>query len=136
MLIIESTHQGNMEKNLNEWDNEILNPLFSESGLLKMLIWPFAPIAIEICLHPQLIVSDPREAQGLIRRLVEKSNDFGFEQEFVNILPLQNMLPDKNELKDLMKRAFAEADFLLRNNKAAVSALTERLIGGAATVGD
>jgi hypothetical protein len=79
-------------------------------GLLKMLIWPFAPIEMEISLHPQLIVSDPREAQGLTRWLVEKSKDLGLEQELGNISPLQDMLPDKNELKDLMKWAFAEAD--------------------------
>jgi len=134
MLIIESNRTD--KESIDGWDSQILNPLLSESGVLKMLVWLLAPVAMEISLHPQLIVSDPREAQGLIRRLMEKAKDLGLEQEFGNILPLQNVSATDNEVKDLLKWAYAEAELLLRSNKATITALSERLIGGVATVGD
>jgi hypothetical protein len=40
------------------------------------------------------------------------------------------------EKRDLLKWAYAEADLLLRRNKETVTELSERLAGGAATVGD
>lgn len=134
MLILESNRK---DREISDgWDSQVLNPLLSESGLMKMLIWLLAPVAMETSLHPQLIASDPREAQGLINRLVEKAKDLECEQELGNILPLQDSSATEREVKDLLKWAYAEAELLLRNNKATVSALTERLIGGAATVGD
>jgi hypothetical protein len=78
--------------------------------------------------HPQLIQSDPREAEGFLNRL-ERSD-----------------LIDKNELwwlqegpeekQDMLKWAYTEADLLLRRQSAAVKDITERLASGAATVGD
>jgi hypothetical protein len=40
------------------------------------------------------------------------------------------------EKTDLLKWAYAEADLLLRENRAAVTEISQRLAGGAATVGD
>jgi hypothetical protein len=37
-----------------------LDNLVSDVGLLKVLIWLMAPVAMEISKHPQLISSDPR----------------------------------------------------------------------------
>jgi hypothetical protein len=45
-------------------------------------------------------------------------------------------MDNDEERNDLLKWAYAEADNLLRSNKATVTELTERLAGGAATVGD
>jgi hypothetical protein len=45
-------------------------------------------------------------------------------------------MDNDKETNDLLKWAYAEADNLLRTNKGAVTELTERLAGGAATVGD
>jgi hypothetical protein len=134
MLILESKKIEDHEN--NGWDSQILNPLLSQSGLMKMLIWLLAPVAMEASLHPQLITSDSREAQGLINRLLQKGKEMGFEQDVGEILSIQNMSVNDNEIKDLLKWAYSEADILLRSNKASVEALTERLIGGAATVGD
>jgi len=58
------------ESNKNEEDaDKSLDTLLSEIGILKMLIWLMAPVAIESSLHPQLISSDPKEARGLLSRL-------------------------------------------------------------------
>ena len=40
------------------------------------------------------------------------------------------------EKTDLLKWAYTEADLLLRSNKAVVTEISQRLAGGAATVGD
>ena len=96
-----------------------------------------APVAIESSLHPQLISSDPREARGLLDRLKEKASIFGSEDMVNSILRLdEGEVANEKEIEDLLKWAYAEADLLLRENKATVNALTERLIGGASTLGD
>jgi hypothetical protein len=108
-------------------DNEI-DPLLTSNGIMKILVWLMAPVAMESDKHPQLIQSDPREAEGFLNRL-ERSD-----------------LIDKNELwwlqegpeekQDMLKWAYTEADLLLRRQSAAVKEITERLASGAATVGD
>ena len=105
-----------------------LDPLLSDVGIMKMLIWLMAPVAMESSKHAQLIVSDPREAVGFLTRLQQRAELFGDE----NVL----WWIDEQERDDLLKWAYAEADNLLRNNKGIVTELTERLAGGAATVGD
>jgi len=126
------------ESNKNEEDaDKALDSLLSDTGIMKMLIWLMAPVAIESSLHPQLISSDPREARGLLDRLKEKASIFGSEDMVNNILRLdEGEVANEKEIEDLLKWAYAEADLLLRENKATVNALTERLIGGASTLGD
>ncbi len=109
-------------------DNDI-DPLLTNNGMMKMLVWLMAPVAMESEKHPQLIQSDPREAGGFMERL-EKSSlvnnedlwwlDVGAEQE----------------KEDMLKWAYAEADLLLRRQRTVVTEITERLASGAATVGD
>ena len=106
--------------------------LLSDTGIMKMLIWLMAPVAIESSFHPQLISSDPREARGFLERLQEKASLFGAEDVIETILQTRS----DQEMEDLLKWSYAEADLLLRQNRVVVSELTERLIGGASTVGD
>jgi hypothetical protein len=106
-----------------------LDPLLSDVGIMKMLIWLMAPVAMESSKHAQLIVSDPREAAGFLKRLQQRAELFGDEDALW-------WMEEEQEQNDLLKWAYAEADFLLRSNKETVTELTERLAGGAATVGD
>mmetsp|Transcript_29187 Transcript_29187/g.33511 ORF Transcript_29187/g.33511 Transcript_29187/m.33511 type:complete len:519 (-) Transcript_29187:182-1738(-) len=111
--------------------NYKLDSLLSDTGIMKMLIWLMAPIAIESSLHPQLITSDPREARGFLMRLKEKAALFDAEDAIDNLL--QN---GDQEMEDLLKWSYAEADSILRQNSGVVNDLTQRLIGGASTIGD
>jgi hypothetical protein len=106
-----------------------LDPLLSDLGIMKMLIWLMAPVAMESSKHAQLIVSDPRESVGLLKRLQDRAELFGSKD-------ILWWMDNGEERNDLLKWAYAEADNLLRSNKATVTELTERLAGGAATVGD
>lgn len=131
LLMFESTRD-------EEESDKALDTLLSDTGLMKVLIWLMAPVAFESSLHPQLIASDPREARGFLQRLKEKAKVFGTENEVNNILRIGDgdVASQQQEMDDLLKWAYAEADSLLRNNKFTVNALSERLIGGAATLGD
>jgi hypothetical protein len=126
------------ESNKNEEvADRALDTLLSDTGILKMLIWLMAPVAIESSLHPQLVSSNPKEARGLLERLKEKASLFGAEEAVSSILRIdEGDEANREEVEDLLKWAYAEADLLLRQNKATVTELTERLIGGAATLGD
>lgn len=126
------------ESNKNEEvSDRALDTLLSDTGIMKMLIWLMAPVAIESSLHPQLISSDPKEARGLLERLKEKASVFGAEDVVSSILRIdEGEEANKKEVEDLLKWAYAESDLLLRENRATVTELTERLIGGAATIGD
>lgn len=107
-----------------------LDNLASDTGLLKVLIWLMAPVAMEISKYPQLISSDPCEASGFLQRLNEKSRNIQSSE-------LNDALPsDDAEMDDYLRWALAEADALLRNNRKIVDSLSEALAGGAATVGD
>ena len=110
-----------------------IDPLLSDTGIMKMLVWLMAPVAIESSFHPQLITSDPREARGFLLRLKEKASLFGAEDAIESILQTES---GDEEIEDLLKWSYAEADLLLRQNRAVVTELTERLIGGASTIGD
>jgi hypothetical protein len=114
VLVVESTKE-------NELDT-----LWTSSGILRVLIWLMAPVAMESMSHAQLIMSDPREASGFLDRLqdVAKSDQDVFWSD-----------SDK-ERADLLQWAYTEADLLLRENKAAVREISNRLAGGAATIGD
>ena len=119
----------------NEEENDALDSLLSDSGIMKMLIWLMAPVAMESSQHPQLIASDPREARGLLMRLKEKASFFNAQEDLDSLLSgVEN--ESSQEVEDLLKWAYAEADLLLRDNKSLVKELTERLVGGASTIGD
>ena len=126
------------ESNKNEDDTDAaLDTLVSDTGVMKMLVWLMAPVAIESSLHPQLISSDPKEARGFLQRLKEKSAAFEAEDAVSSILRLdEGEAASSQQIEDLLKWAYAEADLLLRQNKASVNELSERLIGGASTLGD
>eukprot|EP00535_Pseudo-nitzschia_heimii_P002892 CAMPEP_0197186504 /NCGR_PEP_ID=MMETSP1423-20130617/14081_1 /TAXON_ID=476441 /ORGANISM="Pseudo-nitzschia heimii, Strain UNC1101" /LENGTH=450 /DNA_ID=CAMNT_0042637849 /DNA_START=213 /DNA_END=1565 /DNA_ORIENTATION=- len=108
-------------------DND-LDPLLTNNGMMKVLVWLMAPVAMESVKHPQLIQSDPREADGFLSRL-EKSNLIKKED-------LWWLDEDPQEKEDMLKWAYAEADVLLRRQSTVVTEITERLASGAATVGD
>jgi hypothetical protein len=108
-------------------DND-LDPLLSDTGIMKMLVWLMAPVAMESLKHPQLIQSDPRETSGFLTRLensdlIDKSN-------------LWWILEGPEERLDMLKWAYTEADLLIRRNQATLTEISQRLTGGAATVGD
>eukprot|EP00956_Cyclotella_meneghiniana_P008097 scaffold10780_cov78-Cyclotella_meneghiniana.AAC.6 len=107
-----------------------LDNLASDVGILKVLIWLMAPVAMEISKYPQLISSDPREALGFLQRLNEKSQSIQSDE-------LRDALPaDDTQANEYLRWALAEADLLLRNDRKLVENLSEALAGGAATVGD
>jgi hypothetical protein len=105
-----------------------LDRLLSSVGVLKVLVWLLAPVAMESAKHPQLIMSDPRESMGLLERLEDKANLLKDGDLFWTV--------SDQEKTDLLKWAYTEADLLLRSNKAVVTEISQRLAGGAATVGD
>jgi len=105
-----------------------LDPLLTNNGMMKMLVWLMAPVAMESVKHPQLIQSDPREADGFLARL-EKSS-------LINKEDLWWLEEGSQEKDDMLKWAYAEADLLLRRQNTVVTEITERLASGAATVGD
>ena len=114
-------------------DNDVA-PLLSSSGILRMLVWLMAPVAAEAARHAQLIVSDPREAAGFLQRLEEFcASDEGSSRVNAQELWWQD---DEQERRDLLQWAYTEADLLLRNNRAKVTEISNRLTGGAATIGD
>lgn len=117
VMVAESTQPGND-----------LDPLLTNNGIMKILVWLMAPVAMESVKHPQLVQSDPREAEGFLTRL-ERS-------DLINKSDLWWLEEGPQERRDLLKWAYTEADLLLRRNGAAVKEITERLASGAATVGD
>jgi len=109
-----------------------MDTLASDVGLLKVMIWLMAPVAMELSKYPQLMASEPRQALGFLQRLDDKTKSEQYAQS-----ALKGALPADDEQAGVYLRwALAEADALLRSNSKAVDALSEALAGGAATVGD
>jgi hypothetical protein len=108
-------------------ENDI-DPLLTNNGIMKILVWLMAPVAIESSKHPQLVSSDPREAEGFLNRL-ERS-------DIIDKNDLWWLSESPEEKEDMLKWAYAEADLLLRRQNVGVKEITERLASGAATVGD
>mmetsp|Transcript_12551 Transcript_12551/g.23450 ORF Transcript_12551/g.23450 Transcript_12551/m.23450 type:complete len:525 (+) Transcript_12551:146-1720(+) len=108
-------------------DNDI-DPLLTNNGIMKILVWLMAPVAMESVKHPQLIQSDPREAEGFLNRL-ERS-------DLIDKNDLWWLAEGPEEKEDMLKWAYTEADLLMRRQSTAVKEITERLASGAATVGD
>lgn len=96
-----------------------VDDLSGESGIIKVLIWTYAPVAEEEMRFEQLVVSDPREGRGLWKRLNKIGLGCGDERE-----------------EKLCKFALTKARDIVRSEKASIDGVAERLIGGAATVGD
>jgi hypothetical protein len=108
-------------------DNYI-DPLLTNAGIMKILVWLMAPVAMESSKHPQLVSSDPREAEGFLNRL-ERS-------DLIDKTGLWWLSESPEEKEDMLKWAYTEADLLLRRQSAGIKEITERLASGAATVGD
>lgn len=131
VLIFESA------KTPEAYSKAVLDPLLSDVGILKVLIWIMAPVAMESSRHAQLIASDPREGAGLLKRLRERAGTVSAEAAYAVEDVLGGEMDAAGEETDaLLRWAYAEADALLRDNRKVVEELTERLAGGAATVGD
>lgn len=110
-----------------------MSSLASDVGLLKVLIWLLAPVAMELSRYPQLLSSEPREASSFLQRLVDTSSMYSSS----STTSLAEALPmDDTEVDTYLRWALAEADALLRKNVRVVDRLSEALAGGAATVGD
>ena len=120
VLVFESVRKDEDDDSVpssNTSNSTSLDPLLSDSGILKVLIWLLAPVAAESSKHPQLLSSDPREAQGFIDRLRERSNKMG-----VTSNELESALNygkggggnNSNGDDDLLKWAYGESDRILR----------------------
>jgi hypothetical protein len=117
----------------------VIDNLLTSSGILRILIWLYAPVVIEYMNHPQLIVSDPREASGFLQRLEDYygSNDprlFWINE--INNTSNNGNSNNQTQKDKILKWAYIEADVLVRNNKQYVYELSDRLASGAATIGD
>lgn len=110
---------------INSSRNKYMESLRTPSGIVRLLVWLYAPVASENGKHSQLICSDPREADGLLRRLEEYYKD-----------DLDNLPWETRDREELMKWAYAEADLLLRDNKRLLEDLSKCLTSGAGTIGD
>lgn len=110
-------------QNSNSLDN-----LLTSNGIMKILVWLMAPVAMESLKYPQLIQSDPREAAGFLARL-EKS-------DLIDQSLLWWLGEGPQEKEDMLKWAYTEADLMIRRNEGLVTEISQRLTGGAATVGD
>ena len=114
-------------------DSRNMDPLLSSVGIMKVLIWLMAPVAMESMKHPQLICSDPREASGLLKRLEDNAGKNNISEEDLWWLAEDD---PRRERYELLKWAYNEADILLRNNMKDVTEISQRLSGGSATIGD
>ena len=92
-------------------------------------MWLYAPIVIEYMNHPQLIISDPKEASGFLQRLEDYYGSTDTRLFWLDDTNTQNR-------DNLLKWAYMESDVLIRNNKQLVLELSDRLASGAATIGD
>lgn len=118
-----------------DYNSKRMDSLASDNGLLKVMVWLMAPVAMELSKYPQLMSSEPREARGFVQRLANKMKENN--QSTPAVLALIDALPvDDEEMDAYLRWALAEADILLRSNTKVVDALSEALAGGAATVGD
>lgn len=99
----------------------------SSSLVFRILVWLMAPVAWESASHPILIFTDPNEAIAFMDRCEElfgaNDND---DRVFWNA----------SNRDMVLKWAYHEADLLLRDNKRTVTDISQRLAGGAATIGD
>lgn len=134
-LVLQSMEENEGGFNSQRGGKRSMDSLASDIGLLKVMMWLMAPVAMELSKYPQLMSSEPREARGFVQRLANKMK--GSNQLTPAVVALKDALPvDDEELNAYLRWALAEADLLLRSNAKVVDALSEALAGGAATVGD
>jgi hypothetical protein len=100
----------------------------SSSLVFRILVWLMAPVAWESASHPILIFSDPNEASAFLDRCEEL---FGNDNENDD-----RIFWNASNREMVLKWAYHEADLLLRDNKRIVTDISQRLAGGAATIGD
>ena len=134
VLVAESASKENVSTTTGKDDSDdTIDTLLTPSGTLRMLMWLYAPIVIEYMNHPQLIISDPREASGFLQRL----EDY-YGKSDTRLFWLDNSLNKSNiqNRDNLLKWAYMESEALIRNNKQLVLELSDRLASGAATIGD
>lgn len=105
-----------------------LDNLATSSGVLRMLVWLVAPVAAESMKYPVCILSDYQQAGAFLDRLEEAAE--------TNTQLRDAIFWDTNERDDLIQWAYTEADLFLRANSQLLQTVTERLTGGAATIGD
>lgn len=132
-LVLESMGvQDNTSNGEEEYTySQSMDSLASDAGVLKVLIWLMAPVAMELSRHPQLLSSDAEVGRGFLQRLGDKARVLDY------LDALEGALPDgEEETDDYLRWAIAEADAILRDNADVVGTLGEALVGGAATVGD
>lgn len=127
----DSTSGKKEELTFSKFKFSALDPLLSDAGVLKILIWLLAPVAMEKMKHAQLISSDPREASGFLKRLKEKAPALGYESQLDAL-----QINSDTETNDLLQWAYSEASTLIRGNQKVCDDLAKRLAGGASTVGD
>lgn len=112
-----------------------LSSLLTQSGIQRMVMWLLAPVAIENMNYPQLIISDPREASSYLERIKEyyiKNN----KNDSTNINDILFWIENVNDKNDFLQWCYLEVNDLLRTNNKIITEISQRLIGGAATVGD
>lgn len=101
--------------------------LLTSSGVLRMLIWLLAPVAMEDSMYPQLIFSDPLEAESFLKQLEEQMGDNKEDLFWTD---------SEEKRRNILQWAYAEANILLKANEAPIQRISQGLTGGAATIGD
>jgi hypothetical protein len=132
VLVAESAPKDTDASSSKDSENSI-ESLLTPSGILRILMWLYAPLVIEYMNHPQLIISDPKEASGFLQRLEDY---YGITDTRLFWLDNRNDSSDTQNRDNLLKWAYMESDVLIRNNKQLVLELSDRLASGAATIGD
>jgi hypothetical protein len=112
--------------------------LLTNVGIMRVLVWLLSPVAAESSKYPVCIMSNPQEAIIFLQKLMDLAQTRSDVQAALDGLGLYTGSEDDvvQEREDLMKWAFLEADQLLRDNRKALQEVTDRLAGGAATIGD
>ena len=90
-----------------------------EVGIVRMMVWLWAGVIIEEMKYNQLIVSDPRQVEGLLARLEKLGMDV-----------------DEDRKAPLIEFSYDKAREIVTEEVFCIEEIGERLIGGAATVGD
>jgi hypothetical protein len=138
VLVAESTSKLNMgdtsqsekvkgPKN-SDTDTDSIDNLLTSSGILRMLMWLYAPIAMEYMNHPQLIVSDPREASGFLKRLEDYYGGTKDTRLFwLDGSDASNPIPEQQQQyrSNLLKWAYMETEVMLRNNIRIIRSISE-----------
>jgi len=91
-----------------------------EAGIIRVMVWLWAGIVREQMKHDMLLASDPRQIKGLLKRL----GKLGIEVE------------SEERGEELAKYSYLKAREIVEEKASEIEGVSERLLGGAATVGD